>query len=136
MRLNVNAKRFKEHLEWAVNSPALMLPDPRKEAFNAVLLQEIDRWLHTHHPKPPQAIRNCARLGIYFEQLWKYIFENCPLFDLVAHNLPVYKHRQTQGAFDFIYYCHNRQHHFHREVAVKFYLSTSGDRHPNGRRDT
>lgn len=135
MRLNVNAKSFKEDLLWAANSPTMMHPNPRKDAFNAALLGEINQWLLPHQAVPPESIQSCARLGIYFEHLWKYIFEQCPLFELVAHNLPVYRDKQTQGAFDFIYYCHYRQQYFHLEIAVKFYLGTQTDSHTDGQWD-
>lgn len=124
MRLNVNAKKFKEDILWAFDSPAMMLPDPAKKAFNAGLVREIRQWLLSHEPVMPESVKNCARLGIYFEQLWKYIFEQCPLFELIAHNLPVYEDKQTLGAFDFIYYCRYRRQYCHLEVAVKFYLGT------------
>ncbi len=127
MRLNVNAKKFKEDMLWALDSPAMMCPDPAKQAFTAALVREIRQWLLSHDTVMPESINNCARLGIYFEQLWKYIFEHCPLFELIAHNLPVYENKQTLGAFDFIYYCHYRRQYFHLEVAVKFYLGTRHD---------
>ena len=63
------------------------------------------------------------RLGIYFEHLWHFFLEQDPATDLVAHNLPVHRRGKTIGEFDCIYFCRERQRHFHLELAVKFFLS-------------
>ena len=63
------------------------------------------------------------RLGIYFEHLWHFFLEQDPATDLVAHNFPVHHRGKTLGEFDCIYFCHQRQRHFHLELAVKFFLS-------------
>ena len=62
------------------------------------------------------------RLGIYSEQLWHFFLEQDPDVTLVAHNLPVRDQGRTLGEFDVIYWCHQRQRHFHLELAVKFFL--------------
>ena len=63
------------------------------------------------------------RLGVYFEHLWHFFLEQDPATDLAAHNLPIHHHGKTLGEFDCIYFCHERQRHFHLELAVKFFLS-------------
>lgn len=83
-------------------------------------LQELDR-----RPGPllaRLATRPGARLGIYFEQLWQFFLEQDSAVDLVAHNLPVRDGGRTLGEFDILYWCRQRQRHFHLELAVKFYL--------------
>jgi hypothetical protein len=40
----------------------------------------------------------------------------------VAHNLAVREQGRTLGEFDILYWCHERQSHFHLELAVKFFL--------------
>ena len=62
------------------------------------------------------------RLGIYFEHLWHFFLEQDPAIELLAHNLPVRDQGKTLGEFDCIYYCHERERHFHLELAVKFFL--------------
>ncbi len=63
------------------------------------------------------------RLGVYFEHLWHFFLQQDPATDLVAHNLPVHHRGKTLGEFDCIYFCHERQRHFHLELAVKYFLS-------------
>lgn len=62
------------------------------------------------------------RLGVYFEHLWHFFLEQDPTIELLAHNLPVRDQGKTLGEFDCIYFCHERQRHFHLELAVKFFL--------------
>lgn len=62
------------------------------------------------------------RLGIYFERLWHFFLSRDPALELVAHNLAVRDGGRTLGEFDCIYRCHDRQRHYHLELAVKFYL--------------
>jgi hypothetical protein len=84
-------------------------------------------WLQAVDEDPSALIAHIAgirshRLGIYFEGLWHFFLQQEPLVDLVAHNLPVHDMGRTVGEFDCIYYCHQRQRHFHLELAVKYFL--------------
>jgi hypothetical protein len=73
--------------------------------------------------------RHSTRLGIYFECLWRFFIEQDPALTLICHNLPVYQQKRTVGEFDLIYYCHHRQHYYHLELAIKFYMGWLSDQH-------
>jgi hypothetical protein len=86
------------------------------------------QWLLAVDEDPSALVAHIAgirshRLGIYFEGLWQFFLEQDTRVDLVAHNLPVHDGGRTIGEFDCIYYCHERQRHFHLELAVKYFLS-------------
>lgn len=68
--------------------------------------------------------QRATRLGIYFEQLLSFFFDQYPRFQLIAKNLQVYDSTQkrTLGEYDFIVEDKQRDCHYHIEVAVKFYI--------------
>ena len=71
-------------------------------------------------------------LGIYYENLWHFILEQHPDFQLVTHNLQVasFKNgiKQTLGEYDLIYRLNGQA--YHRELAVKFYLGLPLSKEP------
>ena len=86
------------------------------------------RWLQQLDDNPAPLLawverQPGSRLGLQFERLWHFFLEQDPTVELVAHNLPVRDRGRTLGEFDVIYWCHQRQRHFHLELAVKFYLA-------------
>ena len=121
-------------LAWACFSPALFhsenLSDDGQNIANCGLgltaprqswLQALDKRpaaLHEHLKK-----LHSNRLGLYFESLWHFFLQSDSEVDLIAHNLPIRDEGRTVGEFDCLYYCHQRQRHFHLELAVKYYLS-------------
>lgn len=85
-------------------------------------LEKLDRDPSPLHEYLSQ--RPTHRLGMYFEQLWRFfLIQDCEA-ELIAHNLPVHQEGKTLGEFDCIYYCHRRRRHVHLELAVKFFLAT------------
>lgn len=90
---------------------------PARQAW----LEQLDRDATALHAHLSQ--RHSHRLGIYFERLWHFFLEQDPDVELVAHNLAVRSPGKTIGEFDCIYFCHQRQRHFHLELAVKYFLS-------------
>lgn len=120
-------------LAWACFSPELLhswqLADDGQNVADCglSLTPARARWLNTLDREPGVLLEQLAkkpgkRLGIYFEQLWQFFLEQDPAVDLVAHNLAVRDHGRTLGEFDIVYWCHQRQRHYHLELAVKFYL--------------
>lgn len=65
------------------------------------------------------------RLGIYFEALWQFFLQQDDEYELVAHNLPVYKNKKTLGEFDIIYRDTGSDDYYHLELAIKYYLNYS-----------
>ncbi|MDH4041647.1 MAG: DUF1853 family protein [Gammaproteobacteria bacterium] len=85
------------------------------------------RWLAQLDSEPRPLLEQLARddnhrLGIYFERLWHFFLQADPAVELIAHNLPLRERGRTLGEFDIIYWCHERQRHFHLELAVKYFL--------------
>ena len=117
-------------LAWACFSAPLMDigqlgDDVRPAVFELTLARR--HWLSALDRMPTPLLESLAkhparRLGLYYEQLWHFFLEQDPDVELVAHNLPVRTGGITIGEFDCLYYCHQRQQHFHLELAVKFYL--------------
>lgn len=124
-------------LAWACFSPSLLhaqqLADDGQNVTDCGLQLTTQRrhWLESLDRDATALVKHLAtqrshRLGIYFEHLWHFFLEQDPDIDLVAHNLPIRHEGKTLGEFDCIYFCHQRQRHFHLELAVKFFL---GHRH-------
>ncbi len=127
-------------LAWACFSPPILhteeLSDECQNIANCGLSlspQRLD-WLKRldRHPAALHDHLNqlrSTRLGIYFESLWHFFLQQDPEVELIAHNLPVRRKKgnagdgQTVGEFDCLYYCGERQRHFHLELAVKYFLS-------------
>jgi hypothetical protein len=126
-------------LAWACFSPSLLLTQElltQKSADDGQNITECGlaltpprrAWLEALDRDASALLEHLSkqrshRLGIYFEHLWHFFLEQDPATDLVAHNLPIHHHGKTLGEFDCIYFCRERQRHFHLELAVKFFLS-------------
>lgn len=67
--------------------------------------------------------RNTHLLGKYFESLVEFWLLNCGDKKLLAHNLQVFKVRNTIGEFDFVYRNLDDGKVYHLECAGKFYLA-------------
>ncbi len=124
-------------LYWACFSAPLIrcdqLPEDaagRSGPINArfPLTNERLQWLDRldAHPAPLVdflCARPSQRLGLYFERLWHFFLDQDPRLELLAHNLPVRDKGKTLGEFDCLYYCRDRDRHYHLELAVKYYLA-------------
>ncbi|WP_237062621.1 DUF1853 family protein [Microbulbifer zhoushanensis] len=70
---------------------------------------------------------SATRLGVYFENLWAFAFQQHPDYRLLHRNLPLRAGGRTLGELDFVV------HHLpsglteHWEIAVKFYLQVQGE---------
>lgn len=120
-------------LAWCCFSPPLLqeLPDSDASIWHTNDPERDLMWLKAldRHPEPlltQLASTKSTRLGLYYENLWHFYWQQHPNIKLLAHNLPVYFPTQgerrgvTQGAFDFL--LHADAHYWHLEAAVKFYL--------------
>jgi len=127
-------EKYLADLHWTVTSPSLLqtqaplqspsqMPVTSYQPPKALVdwLQQVEATALAHHI---QAI-NPRRLGHYFEALWQYVFQYYPGYELLTHNLQVINGPRTQGEYDLIYYCHERQQTIHLEMAIKFYLGTT-----------
>ena len=93
------------------------------------LLEESESFLFNLdlNPAPLQQwieARPSRLLGIRFESMLGFFFENHPRFKILANNVQLKNGNQTVGEIDFIVndLTHNRT--LHMEVACKFYLSS------------
>lgn len=117
-------------LGWTLASPALFtqIPEFAKEWLQQDYIdRELWPWLHSVDQKPEALLQHLneqrsRRLGIYFEQLLSFYFEQYPRFNLLAKNLQVNNEQRTLGEFDFIVEDKNDGTIKHFEAAVKFYL--------------
>jgi hypothetical protein len=121
-------------LAWAcfaapvMDSTQLLQATPDVANCGIALTPERMRWLKALDDQPQSLLAHMnqlrsPRLGLRFEHLWHFLLTEDPALDLVAHNLPVRENGRTLGEFDCLYYCHQRQQHYHLELAVKFFLS-------------
>lgn len=114
-------------LAWSCLSPPLMIDLPGAPAWqNPDTDGDLD-WLTGLDQAPDALLKHLAqrpsqRLGLYFEQLWRFYWLHHPDARLIAHNLQVLNPAtgQTLGAFDFL--LNWRGDFWHMETAVKFYL--------------
>ena len=100
-----------------IAAPDLPLTSQRRE-----WLEQLDRndrrlrdYLEQHCRSP--------RLGLVFESLWHFFLIEDPHTELLAHNLPVRQDGRTLGEFDVLYHDMLKDHTFHLELAVKFFLA-------------
>ncbi|MEP1472427.1 MAG: DUF1853 family protein [Halieaceae bacterium] len=140
--INSLKNRYVRDLAWACFSPSLLhtekLADDQHNVANCGLSLTSPRatWLQLLDQNPAALIdfldqKNHTRLGLYFEQLWHFFLQEDPDVDLVAHNLPVREKGRTLGEFDCLYFCHQRQRHYHLELAVKYFLAHEGSANGN-----
>jgi hypothetical protein len=128
-------------IKWLLQSPALLSLAPQRfsaavQAFSTLQSQRIDAWLtqlDASHLQSyvAQALPSKApmRLGRYAERLMEYALRHCPLFELLAANVPLRsnlantadKQHTTIGEFDYLLR-DDAGVHWHWELAVKFYL--------------
>lgn len=75
--------------------------------------------LNTFKAKPiPQNIR----LGHQMEYVFKQLVEHCSAYEILLHNLPIRKGKQTLGEIDFILKESNTGQLIHVELTYKFYI--------------
>ena len=72
--------------------------------------------------------RRSTRLGIRYETLWQFLYQQIDGCDILACNLPVRSTTRTLGEFDLLYRNNNASstQYIHQEMAVKFYLGKPG----------
>ncbi|GAB1620356.1 DUF1853 family protein [Agarivorans albus] len=117
----MNKKAWENDLHWCLNAPAL-LPHALPFMVDSTWQQQWQWTLKEHLPHIAEPQAN-SRLGLYFEQLWRSLIEAHPEWQLLADNVAVQQHGQTQGAIDFLLVNHQQQQIEHWELAVKFYLA-------------
>jgi uncharacterized protein len=136
-----SAARCMADLRWLLQSPPLLSLAPQRfsaavQVFDAAQSRIIAEWLaqldaEQLHAYVALALPSKApmRLGRYAERLMEYALRHCPLFELVAANVPLRndltqstdKQHTTIGEFDYL--LRDAQGaHWHWELAVKFYL--------------
>ncbi len=120
-------------LAWACFGPAMMR-SPLLASGEALsncglaLTSERRTWLQDLDRDPAALLEKLStlaspRLGERFEKLWHFFLEQDPRVELIANNLAIREDGRTLGEFDCLYYCRERQQHFHLELAIKFFLS-------------
>lgn len=126
MRLQAFAQPHVRALAWCLLGPRLQLPRNLTApalAFSFDVDSDWLQWQNNHSDALSQYISKARspRLGIYYEQLWRFVFEHHPGFELLAHDQQIQHQGKTLGAMDFL--VRYRHQVFHIETAVKFYLA-------------
>lgn len=114
-------------LAWCCQSPPLLnsLPESDIGIWPTASTNQHANWLQELDQNPDELLNAIAkikstRLGIYYETLWHFYWQQQTSWEVIGHNLPVYKDGQTLGAFDFI--LRHANEYWHCETAIKFYL--------------
>ncbi|PVZ13657.1 MULTISPECIES: DUF1853 family protein [unclassified Pseudomonas] len=118
-------------LAWALTSPPLLAQAPaaqRHPLAGSEWAADPDRlaaWLRMQDTEPERLQAFLAqgpvrRLGMYYEQLWRYALAAAPGVTVLAAGLAVREAGRTLGEFDLLLADATGIHHL--ELAVKFYL--------------
>ena len=94
------------------------------------LTEARQQWLQQLDQNPAPLLNHLSqlrspRIGLYFEALWQFFIQHDACLELLAHNLQVSQNKKTYGEFDLIYCDTITGHHYHLELAIKFYLNNS-----------
>ena len=123
-------------LAWIIGSRPLMSEHGYCDVYQTLddkwiddLLEESESFLFSLdlNPAPLQEwleTRPSRLLGIRFESMLGFFFENHPRFEILAKNVQLKNRTQTVGEIDFIVNDLNHNRLLHMEVACKFYLSS------------
>ena len=124
------------HLAWLTHSVSLAcnslhpLFDPHPPEGLLSALQTLDA-----NPRPLLDIlarRSHRRLGVYFEDLYRFALETFWQREVVLQNQPIRSHERTLGELDFIVRHKESGRYEHHEIAIKFYLGCYPSRSPDG----
>ncbi|SDJ93579.1 DUF1853 family protein [Microbulbifer yueqingensis] len=121
------------NLEWACSTPHIAtdarlpwLPAGRLAALGDFFRSGATRRRLQPELEATLAASTSPRLGVYFEDLWSFIFRHHPDYQLVARNLPLRCAGRTLGELDFVVRYLPDGVFEHWEIAVKFYLQVRG----------
>lgn len=129
--INNYKNQFVRDLAWVIGSPPILInnnqPFLEPEFFENEYKKFVSH-LNELDKNPQQLIEhinngNTHLLGKYFESLVEYWLKLSPGKKLLAHNLQVFKGRNTVGEYDFIYRDNRNNKVYHLECAGKFYIA-------------
>jgi len=132
MKLINNYKnQFVRDLAWVIGSPPILKNSNQlflEQEFFENEYKKFVSHLNELDKNPQQLIEhinngNTHLLGKYFESLVEYWLKLSPGKKLLAHNLQVFKGRNTVGEYDFIYRDNKNNKVYHLECAGKFYIA-------------
>ena len=124
-------------LAWVCLSPGLLSALPNNNAPSLLSLGDLDEhtallsWL-TELDQNPKTLHQhlnelrSPRLGIYYEALNAFFWQQYPGNQLLAQNLQVQESNKTLGEFDLI--TNRAGKNLHIELAVKYYLGVPDNR--------
>jgi len=116
-------------LAWCcVSAPLIGELDAPEIALLPLTTPKLWAWLKKLDAQPDDLIAatnsvKSTRLGLYYENLWRFYFSQRSEWTLLGYNQQVHRCGITLGAFDFL--CLHGGRAWHLEAAVKFYLCIS-----------
>ncbi len=128
-------------LAWVIGSPPLLTDSKNdlylNQSFYDKEYQSFSSYLEKLDKDQTELVDhiengNTRLLGKYFESLVEFWLRKSEDKKLLAHNLQVFRGRNTIGEFDFVYRDLNDGKVYHLECAGKFYIShKSSAQHSN-----
>ena len=113
-------------LKWVLSSPPLLKAQSGHDVIDTAAVFESPESIDEAHFKnwcEGLEPRRRTRLGLYFEDLILYAIQHLSAYQLLAHDIQVFKDAQTIGAFDFIVRAPDGETE-HWEAAIKFFLQS------------
>ncbi len=135
MANNLDIERAFTDLYWSICSERLFNALPGLDLLQSghiTASTAINTWSKSERLRQQLiellATSKSTRLGVYYEDLWRFYLSHSPDGQLLQHNLQVNAPGRTVGEFDFIYRNATISSAVHLETAVKFYLGVPEDR--------
>lgn len=132
MKIDYLIAKYFADLRWSILSdrlftqlPGLPMLERDSAGSDKLLAQWQGQDAYQHALIEQLAAQKSTRLGLYYENLWRFYLNYRQGTELLAHNLQVNDENQTVGEFDFIYRDLASNHLVHMETAVKFYLGVA-----------
>jgi hypothetical protein len=120
MNEHLTLEAIRSDVDWVVKAPPLLAEGP------LFLFEEDIPNLPNDVLAPLLAVRD-GKLGGYFEALALTLFSNHSRYRVIANNFPLHHDGRTLGEIDLLLADELTGKTLHLELALKFYLWTSGN---------
>ncbi|MEC7988127.1 MAG: DUF1853 family protein [Myxococcota bacterium] len=117
-------------LAWLIASPSLLAPSRNLPVISSEewwsMFLDAFAWIQYEDQNPDSLARfidtpRQYKLGLYAEDLMLYYLEQASPYTVLAHDLQIFQHKRSIGAFDFIIKTPKGTIE-HWEMAIKYFL--------------